>query len=630
MLGALRSSAKSWVAKILLLLLVASFAVWGVSGQITSGVGGNTVLTAGDTTVSADEYRLAYDRTFRGLQAQFGPSLTREQARLFGAEQQVLSQLAAGAVLDEQARVMRLGLTREGLAEVISEDAQNWGGGNFDRATLQLVLRQLGMTEEQYVSTLESVAVRQQLVDATVNGTQAPDVFLDALFAHRGESRDVSFIRIDESALPAIDPPSDAILNSYFADNSDNYRAPEYREIRYVRLTPEEIADPSSVAASTVRAEYDTNRARFGEAEQRTIQQIVFSDRPAAEEARQRLLAGESFEDVVAETGRTMADVTLGTLTRDAIADPAIAEAAFALGTENEISPVIDGAFGPILVRATEIIEERVQPFEEVEEELRQDLAIVEANDILLNVHDGYEDARAGGQSMREAAAAQRLEVITIDAVDREGLDPEGNRISAPEEIQDLLRESFESDVLVENTPLAAGRGGFLWYEVVDVTPDRDRTLDEVRDRVIADWIDEQEAEQLDTEAERIANALEGGQDIQALAEETSYETDRRLGLSRSATDGTFNAETIAAVFAAGPDGVGTAPTSDGDGRFVFVVDTITHPLGNAEALDDNERIRTSSALADDILDQMVGRAQREFSVTVNPTAIERAQQAGL
>ena len=43
--------------------------------------------------------------------------------------------------------------------------------------------------------------------------------------------------------------------------------------------------------------------------------------------------------------GFAMGDVVLGTFNKDDVADPAIAEAAFALA-EGEVSDVVDGAFG--------------------------------------------------------------------------------------------------------------------------------------------------------------------------------------------------------------------------------------------------------------------------------------------
>ena len=52
MLDTLRNAAGTWVAKILLLLLVMSFAVWGISGSIMGGTAGASVVTAGETTVS--------------------------------------------------------------------------------------------------------------------------------------------------------------------------------------------------------------------------------------------------------------------------------------------------------------------------------------------------------------------------------------------------------------------------------------------------------------------------------------------------------------------------------------------------------------------------------------------------
>jgi peptidyl-prolyl cis-trans isomerase D len=104
MLESLRKAAGTWVAKLLLFVLVVSFAIWGISGQMITGFGSTYVVQAGGTTVSTKDYRLAYDRQVQIMSQQFGTRLTREQAKALGIDQQVLGQLIAGAVLDEQAR----------------------------------------------------------------------------------------------------------------------------------------------------------------------------------------------------------------------------------------------------------------------------------------------------------------------------------------------------------------------------------------------------------------------------------------------------------------------------------------------------------------------------------------------
>src|SRR5690606_15923072 len=186
MLNTLRNAARSWVSKVLLLLLVLSFAVWGISGQIFGGLGSN-VLAAGDTRVSIVEYRLAYDRQVSQLSQQFGQPLTREQAQTFGVDDQVLSQLVAGAVLDEQAREMRLGLSRDRLATLTAEDpAFRTADGRFDRAQFEWVLRQVGMSPNDYLKNREQVAIRQQIVEAVSDGLTTPDTFLKAMALYQG------------------------------------------------------------------------------------------------------------------------------------------------------------------------------------------------------------------------------------------------------------------------------------------------------------------------------------------------------------------------------------------------------------------------------------------------------------
>ena len=72
MLDALRTAAGTWVAKLLLSLLVISFAIWGISGRMIGGFGASHVIVAGDTTVSLKDYRLAYDRQIQMMSQQLG------------------------------------------------------------------------------------------------------------------------------------------------------------------------------------------------------------------------------------------------------------------------------------------------------------------------------------------------------------------------------------------------------------------------------------------------------------------------------------------------------------------------------------------------------------------------------
>src|SRR5690606_38455033 len=97
-------------------------------------------------------------------------------------------------------------------------------------------------------------------------------------------------------------------------------------------------------------------------------------------------------------------------------------------------------------------------------------------------------DSRAAGATLEEAAESLGLTVRTVGAVDRNGLRPDGTIVDDLPQSRELLRGAFEAEIAAENPPLDIGSRGYLFYEVRSITAARDRALEEVRERVLADW----------------------------------------------------------------------------------------------------------------------------------------------
>ncbi|WP_048649379.1 SurA N-terminal domain-containing protein [Nitratireductor soli] len=625
MLDSLRNAASTWIAKLLLGLLVVSFAVWGISGQILNDQS-RSVLTAGDASVSMLDFRLAYDRQINALSQRLGTRVTREQAVAFGLDDQVMQQLAAGVLLDEEARQLGLGLSSDRLAELTAEDpAFRGANGRFDRQQFDFVLRQIGMRPQDYLKNREQVAIRQQIVEAATDGLAVPDEMLKNMALYRGEDRTVEYVPLPRSLVEPIDEPEASALQAWFDERKADYAAPEYRKFTYVKLEPSDIADPASVSGEQVEKAYQDLRDRYTTPQKRGIEQIVFANKDAAASALKDLLDGKSFADVATAAGKSPQDIALGTLAKSEIADSTIAEAAFALD-ENQFSDVIDGAFGPVILHVTEITPEIVQPLAEVENEIRQDLALEEANRILLDVHDSYEDARASGTTMAEAAERLRLTPRTIDAVDRNAQRPDGTVVNDLPQSAALLREVFETDSGVENAPLSLGGSGFVFYEVEGITPERDRTLDEVREKAAADWMQAESAQRLATRAAELVKELKDGKPLDEIAAAVGQEKQIKRGLKRTANDADLGQSGVAAVFAVPRDGTGIFANAAGDGQVLFQVAEVFEPASaGSESVPENERAAVRSALADDLLDQMVARLQGKYPVTVNRAAMQEA-----
>lgn len=626
MLVTLRKAAHTWVAKILLLLLVASFGIWGVSQSLVSS-GSDTVVSVGNQSISANEFRLAYQRQLSELGQRFGTQLSSEQARALGIQNQVFSQLAAGAALDQLSDDMNLGLSKDRLAGLIAEDPAFRGpGGQFDRQLFSSRLRNAGLREDDYILERSKVAVRNQIVEATADGFAAPKILIDALKQFQNESRAVDYLLLTTANIDPIAAPTNEVLAAWFETVKARYRAPEYRSFSYVKLEPADIADPASISDEAIKADYEKQKSSFVIAGTRTIEQMTFENRDMADAAEEELASGTSFDQLVSDQGKTATDVLLGDFTKDTVPDAKLAEAAFAVEKDGGTTPVIDGTFGPVILRVTNITQGRTRAFDEVKDEIRTALANEAAVADVMTVHDQFEDLRASGSSLAEAAAKLNLKAVPVAKVDRRGVDAKDVAVKDIPAADALLAEVFKTDIGVEALPVNIGSDGYVWFDVTDIVAERDRTLDEAREKAVADWTREQEKTALGAKTESLKQQAAAGQSLADIAATLKVAVETKSGLLRSTDDPVLGRAAVDAAFA-GPLGtLGSAPGADPATQILLKVTEVNvNPTTNVLNTQDAQVTTIANAAGDDILDQMVNRLQTEYGVTINQALADQA-----
>ncbi len=101
MLLKLRGGLDHFLVTILLGVLIAAFAIWGVGpGMLNSAT--NTVATVGSTDVPTAKYVNAVQRRAQNLQQQFGGQFdTAQIINLMRIDQQILNQMVAEAAVKE-------------------------------------------------------------------------------------------------------------------------------------------------------------------------------------------------------------------------------------------------------------------------------------------------------------------------------------------------------------------------------------------------------------------------------------------------------------------------------------------------------------------------------------------------
>ncbi|MGO4194540.1 SurA N-terminal domain-containing protein [Rhizobium sp. YAF28] len=623
----LRRAAQTWVAKLLLLLLVGSFGIWGVSRELISGGNSTTVVTVGDQHVDVNEFRLAYQRQVAQLGQQYGVRLTPEQARAFGVEQQVLAQLLAGASLDQLADDMGLGLSEDRLAQLIGDDpAFKAVNGQFDRSLFTSRLRNAGIREDDYIKDRSKQAVRSQIIEAVANGFQAPATLVNALKLYGNESRSVDYLLLTNANIEPIKAPAVDVLSKWFEDAKQRYRAPEYRKIAYLKLQPDDIADPTTVTDDQIKEAFDKAKAAYTTPESRTLEQLTFASKDLANAAETALKSGTSFDQLVTDQGKTASDVLLGEFTKDKVPDQAVAEAAFAVKADGGTTAVVDGTFGPVILRVTNIKPETTKSFDEVKEELRKQLSVANASQEVINVHDRIEDMRAGGTSLEEIANQLKLKAVVIDAVDMTGADKDGNPLKDIPAQQQLLPEAFKTDVGADAVAISLGNDGYVWFDVRDVMPDRDRPLAEVRDKAVQDWTAEQQKAELAKKADELKAQAQKGTSLADIATPLGIAVESKSGVTRSTDDPVLGRAGVNAAFSGPVDTVATAVGADPSTQILLkVTDVNEEPTTDALNNRDQQIATIANQAGDDILDQMVNLLQSQYGAEVNRTLAEQA-----
>jgi peptidyl-prolyl cis-trans isomerase D len=628
MLRGIHKASSTWLGKGIMALvmgvLVVSFAIWGI-GDIFRGFGLSSAVKIGKTEISIEQFREYYNDRLRRYGQRLGRAITPDQARALGLDQQALRDLIAETTLDEQAKALRLGVSNDDIIHRITNDPSFRGPtGAFDRRIFEEVIRQAGYTEARFVDEQRNLLLRRQIAESVGGDLQVPLTAMTAVDQYQNEKRAIEYLPFGPAQAGDIPAPTQAELEKYFDERKVLFRAPEYRKITLMPLAPADIAKPDAVSDADAKQFYEAHKSDYGTPEQREVRQIVFQKPEEAAAAREQIAKGRSFADLAKERGLKESDTDLGMVKKTDIIDPAVANAAFSIKS-GDVSQPISGRFGTVIVQVGKIDPGTQQSYEDVAAKIKREIAEERARAKIGDLRDKFEDERAAGSTLAEAAHKLGIKTRVIDAVDRSGRGPDGQPVPDLPRSPDVVAAAFASDVGVDNEPLQLPSGGYLWYDVTGITPSRDRTLDEVKDKVETSWRNDEIAKRLKAKTDDILGKLKTGSTLAQLASENSLTVQTASDLQRRKPAGFVPPKVVETAFRTAKGEAAAAEGSKETERFVFRVTDVVDPKLDPNS-EQGKAIAASlkNSLADDVVGSYIARLEREFGITLNQAALQQ------
>ena len=628
MLETLRKGAASWVAKIFLGILVVSFGIWGI-GDIFRNFGRENFARVGSTDISADTFRTAYDRERQRLSRQSGRAVSNDQVRALGLHTELVRRIVTETVFDEQARNLTVGVSDKEIARSILDDPNFavGGSGGFNRIYFEQLLRENGLTEAGYVVQRRLLSLRRQLADALAGSLEAPKIYSESINRFANERRSAIYFILPSERFAKVEPPDEQTLQGYYELVRGAFRTPARRGAEVLKLSLDEMSRGIAVSDDDARQIYEAQKARFGTIEKRKISQISFPNAEAAAATSNKLKEGQSFEAALEALGQKASEVELGVVGAEEIIDPVARAAAFALPVGKASEPVIT-SFGPVILYIHDIIPGNVQAFAAVSAQIKAEMARDRARKALLDFVDKVEDDRAGGSRLGEIATKYNLPFLTVAAIDREGVDETGQDQSVALGGRPIVDAIFRTTPGGEPDAIRLNEGGSIWFDVREVIPDRERPLADVRDQVIARWIEEKERAALLSKADDIIAKINTGTSIDDAAKELGLETRQSAITNRTGTLADFSRAGIEDLFRASKGKPGTTLAENRLDRLVFIV--ATRELPDAAAPADDQVLRdVREGIKNDVLTGYIAELEKEIGVTINRSLVERLSQSG-
>jgi peptidyl-prolyl cis-trans isomerase D len=625
MLHLLRAFAKTWIAKILLAVLVVSFGAFGINNVITN-LGSNTVARIGDVDITAQDFDRAYQSQINNVAQQIGKMPTSQEAMSMGIPSQVISQLASDAAVNSFAESMGVGASDAHVSKMIGSDQsfQNTVG-QFDKTTFDQVLQQNGYTEAQYLGEQVKAARRQQVALGLFGDAVVPDAALQLANRYSGDTRTLNYLVLNTTNIPAIPDPTDAELTAYLKAHQADYRTKETRTVDITTISPPILADAISIPNDQAAAEYARTKGSLNKVEQRDVKQAVLTDAQAKVFADGKA-AGKSFDDLVKQTGAAVTD--LGLMAKDGISDSTLANAVF--GLKQGDFALIPGIQGQRAVTVTAIQPGGQISFDEAKADIVKRLAMQQATSEVGDDIDQIENLRAGKQPLTDIAPRYKLKLtsVTLTAdgaqlADVPGI-AEGDRAKVAQAIF-----AAKENAITPSVQLSGNQD--VWFDLKSVSPARDETLAEVHDAVAKAWTQEKTDAAMKTEAEKLVADLKSGKKFEDIAAGLnqfpilSEPITRQGDKSTAAATNVLDATVAQAAFDGGDGHFGYAVNGSGD-YVVFQVQAINPASGK---LSPQVTTAVQNSIRNSLYSDFVGGLRQDDGLRINQQALNQALALG-
>lgn len=528
MLQTIRENSQGIIAKVIVGLIIVTFALFGVESLIGLANSEKAPAEVNGEEVSNIDLQRELELERRQILSQMGEDADPAAIDEAALRRSVLEGLIEDKVLLQSAQAQGLFISEQMIDQlIVAQPAFQGEDGSFDRNQFELMLRGQGLTPLMYRDVLRRALLTGQERSAYSLSAFATPAQAEQLALLAEQTRDLDWERFSlADAMEKVEISTEQLQKRYDAEQSRFMTEPQV-VLAYIELNQSDFVDLEAVSEADLRSAYEQELVRFQGDEERRAAHILFEVDEASEadvrekavQLRERILAGElTFAEAAAEysddPGSAAQGGDLGLNGRGLFVGP-FEDTLFAMG-QGEVSEPVRTEFGYHLIQLNEVKATEPPTFAEREVDLRADLAATAAESKYVVALERLADLSFSSADLEVPSDELALEIQHTQAFSEQGGSEE---LTAN---QKVLRAAFSPDLIddgLNSAPIELSREKAVVVRVEDSMPARQLSFDEVSEQLEAELRRELAEADLKARMDQLVEQLGKGEALASLAE---------------------------------------------------------------------------------------------------------------
>ncbi|MFT5674206.1 MAG: peptidyl-prolyl cis-trans isomerase D [Paraglaciecola sp.] len=626
MLERIREGSRGVVPMSILGLVILSFVFAGVGSYINSSVDVSAATVNGEEITKATVEQ-AYQNERGRMEAQFGDAfaaLTSDASYLQQFRQGILDRLIGEKLLEQSAQNMGLRVSDAQIKQLIVNMPEFQVAGQFDNERYQSVLRQNRLQPSDFRERMRVDMTRKQVSEAVLGSEFALSTETENAHMLQQQTRDARYVAVPAASFEAQAVVTDEEVASDYQINIAQFDTEQKVSLDYVELTLNDLLPSVEVSEAEAQTFYQQNMQEYRTEEERRVSHILFELSDDATLAKQnadnillKLQAGEDFAELAkSNSSDTFSAENGGDLDwfgRDAM-DPAFEDAAYGLTAIGDISGLVESEFGYHIIKLTDVKEEMVTPFVEVQEQILTSVKTQKAEEEFYNLQLRIaEVAFEVPDNLDEVAAIANKSILKTPLFSRgQATQSVANpKVLAAAFSPELIDEGVNSEV-IELTD-----DHIMVVRVAQFEPERTKTLEEVSEQIKQRLLIKASQDAAREWSQTILTSLQQGEDAAAKFAELGLEWKEQLAITRTdaSVDRAINGE-IFKLNEQDDKNTSVVDMTNGDISLVQLI-----KINQATAADSNQlaslQRRLNSSRAQDLYGNFIESLKAEADITI-------------